>query len=44
MVIVWTSLTDITCHLVNVLIAMTDINVIIYRHEEQNGLQINEHK
>jgi len=44
MVIVLTSLTDVTFHAVSVLIVMADINVIIYRQEEQKGLQINEHK
>jgi uncharacterized BrkB/YihY/UPF0761 family membrane protein len=44
MVIVLTSMTDVTCHVVSVLIAMTDINVIIYRQEEQNGRWIIEHK
>jgi len=39
-----TSVTDVTCHAVSVLIAMTDINVIIHRQEEQNGLWINERK
>ena len=44
MVIVLTSMTDVNCHAVRVLIATTDINVIIYRQEEQNGLRTNEHK
>lgn len=44
MVIVLTSLTDVTFHAASVLIAMADINVIIHRQEEQKGLQINEHK
>jgi hypothetical protein len=44
MVIVLTSMTDVTCHAVTVLITMTDISVIIHRKEEQNGLRINERK
>jgi hypothetical protein len=42
--LVLTLLTVVSCHAINVLIAMTDINVIIYRQEEQKGLQINERK
>lgn len=34
-----TSLTDVTCHAVSLLSAMTDINVIIYRQEKQKGLR-----
>jgi hypothetical protein len=37
-------MTDVTCHAVIVLIAMTDINIIIYRQEGQKGVQINEHR